>query len=215
MIWQYFLTGIKNNTVDLSGRNVPDEMRKMTLSADTDEFYKLNMYANFGQLGQTVQSLVKDYQEMKNKKGNLDSLNDLKDFIADYPEFKKMSGTVDKHVTLMTELSNEHSGHNLFEVSEFEQSIACGEDKDNSITQLVKILKSPKIRQKDALRLISLYTIRYGQDVQNHLSTLCKSVQNMAQKEVYDVIQLVNKYRSSSPLTFYFQNWPLDGHMIF
>ena len=168
---------MKNNTVDLTGRDVPDEMKRMTLSADTDEFYKLNMYANFGQLGQTVQSLVKNYQDMKHKKGNLDSLNDLKDFITSYPEFKKMSGTVDKHVTLMTELSSEHSKHNLFEVSELEQSIACGEDKDNSITQLVKVLKNPKIRQKDALRLISLYTIRYGLDVQNHLSTLCKSVQ--------------------------------------
>ena len=176
------LIGIKDNTVNLEGReDVPKEMSRFTLSAESDEFYKLNMYANFGQLGQTVQSLVKNYQDMKNKKGNLDSLNDLKDFISTYPEFKKMSGTVDKHVTLMTELSNEHSKHNLFEISELEQSIACGEDKDNSITALVKVLKSEtsekkKIRQKDALRLIALYTIRYGVDVQNHLSTLCKSV---------------------------------------
>ena len=173
------LIGIEDNKVHLKGRDVPEEMKKvpMTLSADTDDFFKLNMYANFGQLGQTVQSLVKNYQDMKNnKKGNLDSLNDLRDFISNYPEFKKMSGTVDKHVTLMTELSNDHSKYNLFEISELEQSIACGEDKDNSIPTLVKVLKSPKIRHKDALRLIALYTIRYGVDVQNHLSTLCKSV---------------------------------------
>ena len=36
------LIGIHNNTVDLQGRpDVPDEMRKMTLSADLDEFYRL------------------------------------------------------------------------------------------------------------------------------------------------------------------------------
>ena len=36
------LIGIHNNTVDLQGRpDVPDEMKKMTLSADLDEFYRL------------------------------------------------------------------------------------------------------------------------------------------------------------------------------
>jgi len=176
------LIGMQNNTVDLTGRDeVPDEMKKMTLSADSDEFYRLNMYANFGEIGQTIQSLVKNFQEKVKGHQKLDSINDIKDFITSYPEFKKMSGTVSKHVALVGELSKEVKTNGLLEVSELEQNIACGQEKDNNIAQLQQILALPSIRPKDALRLIALYTIRYGRDVERNLELLCKSVKGMCE----------------------------------
>ena len=61
------LLGTKNNTIDLSDRDeVADELRQLTLSASTDEFYKHNMYANFGEIGQTIQKLVQSFQEKVN-----------------------------------------------------------------------------------------------------------------------------------------------------
>ena len=100
------LIGMNNNRVDLTGREeVPAEMQNLTLSGDSDEFYRLNMYANFGEIGEAIQKLVKNFQDKKgNMGGKLDSISDIKDFITNYPEFKKMSGTVSKHVALVTEL---------------------------------------------------------------------------------------------------------------
>ena len=174
------LIGINNNAVDLSGREeVPEDMsrRPTPLSADLDEFFRLNMYANFGEIGQTIQNLVKDFQE---KKGHLqdktESVSDLKEFISNYPEFKKISGTVSKHVTLVSELSKEVKVNNLLEISELEQTIACGDEKDNSISQLQKVLSLPNIRTKDALRLVTLYTMRYTREVERNLEVLCRSV---------------------------------------
>ena len=58
------LLGTKNNTIDLNGRDdVADELKQLTLSATTDEFYRHNMYANFGEIGQTIQKLVQSFQE--------------------------------------------------------------------------------------------------------------------------------------------------------
>ena len=58
------LLGTKNNTIDLSGReDVADELKQLTLSASSDEFYRHNMYANFGEIGQTIQKLVQNFQE--------------------------------------------------------------------------------------------------------------------------------------------------------
>ena len=58
------LIGTKNNTIDLTARDdVADELRQLTLSASTDEFYRHNMYANFGEIGQTIQKLVQNFQE--------------------------------------------------------------------------------------------------------------------------------------------------------
>ena len=77
------LLGISNNTVNLEGRqDVPKEMEKMTLSADLDEFYRLNMYVNFGEIGSTIQNLVKSFQEKVKNQQKLDSINDIKDFVT-------------------------------------------------------------------------------------------------------------------------------------
>lgn len=53
-----------------------------------------------------------------------------------------MSGTVAKHVTLVGELSRLVSAHNLLEVSETEQQLACQED--HSDTLLVSLLEKYK-----------------------------------------------------------------------
>lgn len=45
--------------------------------------------------------------------------------MENYPQFKKMSGTVAKHVTLVGELSRLVSANNLMEMSETEQLLAC------------------------------------------------------------------------------------------
>ena len=58
------LLGTKNNTIDLNARDdVADELKQLTLSASSDEFYRHNMYANFGEIGQTIQKLVQSFQE--------------------------------------------------------------------------------------------------------------------------------------------------------
>merc|ERR1719245_1083139 len=123
-----------------------------------------------------------------------ESVSDLKEFISNYPEFKKISGTVSKHVTLVSELSKEVKVNNLLEISELEQTIACGDEKDNSISQLQKVLSLPNIRTKDALRLVALYTMRYTREVERNLEVLCRSVKGVARKDVYDVIQMAGKY---------------------
>uniref|UniRef100_A0A915EPX7 Uncharacterized protein n=1 Tax=Ditylenchus dipsaci TaxID=166011 RepID=A0A915EPX7_9BILA len=62
---------------ELIGKNI-------VLSAQHDEFYSKNMYMNFGDIGQNIKALMNDYQ----KKGtNTPAIG-----------FKKISGTVSKHV---------------------------------------------------------------------------------------------------------------------
>jgi vacuolar protein sorting-associated protein 45 len=55
--------------------------------------------------------------------------------VESYPEFKKLSGTVSKHVTIVSELSRLVGLYNLFEVSETEQNIAC-QNNHNEIVQV-------------------------------------------------------------------------------
>ena len=146
------------------------------MSASNDEFYRYNMYSNFGEIGQTIKTLVQNFQKKAKSHSNIESIGDIKDFVASYPEFKKMSGTVSKHVALVGELSKEVKENCLLDVSECEQNIVCGLEKEIPLTKLQQVLGLPKIAPKDALRLVALYTIRYGREVEKNLDLICRSV---------------------------------------
>lgn len=124
----HHLLGIQNGRVDLS--DVPDirpELKEIVLSPDQDPFFKKNMYLNFGDLGGNIKDYVEQYQSKTKNNANIESITDMKRFIEEYPEFRKLSGNVSKHVTLVSELSRRVGAESLLEVSEVEQSLACND----------------------------------------------------------------------------------------
>lgn len=149
------LLGIKNGRVDLS--DVPDirpELKEIVLSQDQDPFFKKNMFLNFGDLGGTIKEYVEQYQSKTKNNANIESISDMKRFIEEYPEFRKLSGNVSKHVTLVSELSRRVAAESLLEVSELEQSLACN---DNHASDL-KV--NPQSRY--LIMMKHLLTIRVG-----------------------------------------------------
>ena len=126
--------GIFNGRVDLN--DVPDirpELKEIVLSQDQDPFFKKNMYLNFGDLGGSIKDYVEQYQSKTKSNANIESIDDMKRFVEDFPEFRKLSGNVSKHVALVGELSRRVGINNLLDVSELEQSLACN---DNHTTDL-------------------------------------------------------------------------------
>lgn len=128
------LLGINNGRVDLS--NVPDirpELKEIVLSQDQDPFFKKNMYLNFGDLGQNAKDYVEQFASKSQNNFKLESISDMKRFVEDYPEFRKLSGNVTKHVTLVGELSRRVGEDSLLDVSELEQSLACNDNHNNDL----------------------------------------------------------------------------------
>ena len=52
----------------------------------------------------------------------------MKNFVEMYPAFKKQSGTVNKHVILVEELSKRTAKNKLLNISEVEQNLCVEED---------------------------------------------------------------------------------------
>jgi len=128
------LIGIKDGKVDLS--DVPDirpELKEITLQQDQDPFFKKNMYLNFGDLGQNAKEYVEQYASKRQGNLQMDSIADMKRFVEEYPEFRKLSSNVTKHVTLVGELSRRVGSEHLLEVSELEQSLACNDNHSNDL----------------------------------------------------------------------------------
>jgi hypothetical protein len=167
------LLGITNGRVDL--RDVPDirpELREIVLSQDQDPFFKKNMYQNFGDLGQNIKEYVEQYQTKTQNTMNIESIADMKRFVEDYPEFRKLSGNVSKHVTLVGELSRRVGEDNLLDVSELEQSLACNDNHANDLKTLQRIIQLPTVPAENKIRLVALYALRYEKQPSNALPVL-------------------------------------------
>lgn len=157
------LLGIHNGRIDM--REVPDlptGMDEVTLSPDQDPFFKKNMYANFGDLGQNAKDYVEQFASKSASSHKLESITDMKRFVEDYPEFRKLSSNVSKHVTLVGELSRRVGADNLLDVSELEQSLACSDNHTADLRTLQQLLGNPAVRDASKLRLVAIYALRYA-----------------------------------------------------
>ncbi|GAB1606588.1 vacuolar protein sorting-associated protein 45-like [Argonauta hians] len=167
------LLSINNNRINLSSvPGISRDLQEVVLSAEHDEFYANNLYMNFGEIGNNIKQLMEEFQKKSKGHAKVESIADMKAFVENYPQFKKMSGTVSKHVTVVGELSRLVGLHNLLEVSECEQEMACQNDHSTSLQKVKSLLSKEKIREVDMLRLVMIYALRYEKHSSNEISGL-------------------------------------------
>ncbi|KAK3676337.1 vacuolar protein sorting-associated protein 45 [Recurvomyces mirabilis] len=167
------LLGIENGRVNLS--DVPEvrpEFKEIVLSPDQDPFFAKNMYLNFGDLGQNAKEYVEQFASKQASGQKLDSIEDMKRFVEEYPEFRRLSGNVTKHVTLVTELSRRVETDHLLDVSELEQSLACNDNHTQDVRTLQSIIQNIAIPPSNKLKLVAIYALRYSNHVNNNTFAL-------------------------------------------
>ncbi|KAG9018126.1 vacuolar protein sorting-associated protein 45, partial [Tulasnella sp. 427] len=172
------LMGIINGRVDLSA--VPDirpELREITLLPQSDPFFSTHLNDNFGDLGASVQNLVKDYQSKTQSQSSVETIAEMKRFIEEYPEFRKLSGNVSKHVALVGELSRLVGRDRLLDVSEVEQGLAgSGGGHANDLKAVQTLIVANDITPLNKLRLAILYALRYQKNSSNALPAVANSL---------------------------------------
>jgi vacuolar protein sorting-associated protein 45 len=111
-----------------------DPSQDIVLSASSDPFFSQNLFANFGDLGAAIATYVSDYQSKNSSiaggaagSSRIETVADMKRFVEEYPEFRRLGGNVTKHVTLVGELSRLVERDDLLAISEVEQSLASQE----------------------------------------------------------------------------------------
>lgn len=167
------LLTLSNNRVNLS--HIPDinkDFKEVVLSSEQDEFYAKNLYSNFGEIGQTMKLLMDEFQKKAKSHQKVESIADMKNFVESYPLFKKMSGTVTKHVTVVGELSASVARHLLLQVSELEQEIACQTDHAKHLQRLKALISNESVRHVDACKLVTLYALKYEKHANNDTAAL-------------------------------------------
>jgi vacuolar protein sorting-associated protein 45 len=169
------MIGINNGRVSLQdAEGVRPELREIVLSADQDPFFSSNLYDNFGDLGASIKQYVVEYQAKTASSSSIDTVADMKRFVEEYPEFRKLGGNVSKHVSLLGELSKKVETESLLEVSELEQSLASTESHAADLRNLYALIESPKVKADSKLRLAILYALRYQKSTVNEISQVVK-----------------------------------------
>jgi len=156
------LMGINNNRVSLSDApGINKELQDIVLSSSQDEFYAANLYSDFGEIGQTIKILMEDFQNKAKSHQKIESISDMKNFVENYPQFKKMSGTVSKHVTLVSELSRFVVARNLLEISEVEQELVSDGDHSTMLKKVTELIDNEATGLDEATRLVMLFALRF------------------------------------------------------
>ncbi|RCH77553.1 vacuolar protein sorting-associated protein 45, partial [Rhizopus stolonifer] len=167
------LIGIHHGRVDMSRvPQIKHELKEIVLSPDQDPFFKKSMYMNLGDLAATIKQYVDEYQHKTKSNMNIESIADMKRFVEEYPEFRKLSGNVSKHVALVSELSRRLSQDHLLEISELEQGLACNENHNNDLKNIQRLIAMPEIDEDAKVRLVLLYALRYERMANNAVKSL-------------------------------------------
>ncbi|CDR45345.1 CYFA0S17e02124g1_1 [Cyberlindnera fabianii] len=174
------LIGIDNNTVDLSSMpGATEELKKIVLSSKQDKFYEEAMYLNFGDLSDKIKDYVFQYKSKTKSSKDITSIEDMKKFIEEFPEFKKLSGNVSKHMALASELDRRINKERLWEVSELEQNMSSHDQHNADLQELEKLLLNtpetpprPPISESSKIRLVALYALRYERHSNNQTNRL-------------------------------------------
>ncbi|KXN88258.1 Vacuolar protein sorting-associated protein 45 [Leucoagaricus sp. SymC.cos] len=154
------LLGIQNGRVDL--RMVPD------IEPELSTHY----LSTFGDLGTALKDYVQNYQSksLATSPTNIQSIADMKRFVEEYPEFRKLGGNVSKHVALVGELSRLVGRDKLLDVGEIEQGLATSSGADYKSVQ--NLVTDPGITPWNKLRVAILYALRYQKTQQTNIANL-------------------------------------------
>lgn len=141
---------------------------KILLNESQDDFLKQTIYSNYGDLTETFQKKVEVLKKESNANVKTSNLMELKKILTRLPDFKKKLSNVLKHLNLISELDNQISKQNLWEVSELQQMIVCSLDNKSVIDERMTILLSNNsVSTNHKIILILLYSIKFNDPV-NH-----------------------------------------------
>jgi len=141
--------------------------REIVLDPQTDDFFARHAFSNYGDVGMDVKALLDTYQSKSERHKQVESIDDMKRFIAEHGDFQKFQNNVTKHVHIMGELAEVISRRHLMELSSMEQELAnpaANLSAAASLDEVMRLLHLPGVTDKDAVRLAMLYALRFEHD---------------------------------------------------
>jgi len=158
------LLGIQNGLVDMSETpDISPDLKQvvMNINNDSDQFFQRNAFLDLGDLGANLKSYVDEFQgKHKSATAKLDSIADMKRFVETYPEFRRASKEVGKHVSVVSEVSRLVTANKLLELGEVEQNCAVGSGSDVEFRSVMDMVRRADLDPMDRARLVCCFAAK-------------------------------------------------------
>ena len=105
-----------------------------------------------------------------------------------------MSGTVSKHVTLVSELSRLVGCRGLLEISELEQEIVSDGDHKEMLRKITELIQKDKTTLEDATRLSMLFALRFEQSNSSSLRTVLSLLRKKGGERESRLVQNLQRF---------------------
>jgi vacuolar protein sorting-associated protein 45 len=156
------MLGVKNNRIDMSTvPNIRKDLHQIVLDCAVDSFYNRTRNLNYADLLGSINELIGEYKRKTQNNQKISSIDDMKKFIEQFPEFRSLQTSVSKHLAVQGELSRLVDLRSLLTCSELEQELACEQNHSAAVEGMLKLLDNQQIRFREKLRLVLLYSLRY------------------------------------------------------
>ena len=111
------------------GQASGDKKCEYNLNVNEDEFYRDNLFANYGEVATNVKKFLEKVSQNQKTKIDIKNFDDMQMAMNSLPELRKESGNASKHVDLITELTKDINSRQLLNISMLEQDIATKDNK--------------------------------------------------------------------------------------
>jgi vacuolar protein sorting-associated protein 45 len=142
------------------------------LTPQGDPFFQQHRFSDYGQVCCAVSELVETYKAMNNIDRTSASIEDIRNFMATFPEAKKQSGQVTRHASILGRLVDEVNARSLTKLSVLEQEMFVSTSAQEHANTALSLVRNPKTEMEDALRIVLLYHLKYEKSSNNVVAQL-------------------------------------------
>lgn len=142
------------------------------LTPQSDAFFHQHRFSDYGQVCVAVSELVETYKAMNNLDRTTASIEDIRNFMGNFPEAKKQSSQVTRHASILGRLVDEVNARSLTKLSVLEQEMFVGSAVQEHSKSALELVRNPKTELDDALRIVLLYHLKYEKSSNNIVSQL-------------------------------------------
>lgn len=157
--WNYM--SLLNELLDIKSNRVKLNDKEYNLSLQHDDFYRENMWSNYGDLAVNLSNKLSALSSRKQQSMEIKQFEDMQRVLSELPQLSKESSTVSKHVGLMNEITHQVSARQLLNVTKIEQDIAARDRSREIMKEAGEIFRTRGPLLSDKFRILALYYLRF------------------------------------------------------
>jgi vacuolar protein sorting-associated protein 45 len=140
--------------------------KEYNLNLQHDEFYKNNLYSNYGDFILSLKTKVEALSAKRQQNKEIKNFEDMQKLLSQMPDIKKDTNVTVKHFALTDEITKYVNQHQLLEISKLEQEIASKDSRKEHFNMIIEFFARKDIHIYDKFRLTCLFCLKHEKSEQ-------------------------------------------------